>query len=169
MQHRYAPNTFRAEVAAWRTVIYLNLVRSVNFIFDRLSIVELHNSDPTFNLLKTRLLPLRKVEQILCSKLCGSPGHDQRMYRPDRASEVRVKSGSGWKALLNMKQPPSPHLLMSGELCDAQELIFQCREDIIKLWKCPSVQESLNEMGIVLQEQPGLCGSCSPSTRCNID
>jgi hypothetical protein len=64
------------------------------------------------------------VEQILKNKLCGSPGEEQPKYRHYRASEVRVRSGSGWKGLVGVKKNlPARSSGFGDELGTARKVI----------------------------------------------
>jgi hypothetical protein len=158
MQLRYAPKAFQAEAKVWRAVIYLNLVRSVNFIVANLSDAEEFDAKDWFLLLKTRLGPLREVEKILSEMLCGVPDENKCDMPPrrDRASEVRVKSGSGWKRLLGIQRPASAHSSETDELTSTRSVICGCRDDIVRLWENPLVQSSLRNMGVELEQQSGL-------------
>jgi len=84
----FAPKSFYAEVEAWKAVIHLNLVRSVNFILDLLedprSPSTEHRRSPSatasrerssndLRFLKMRLAPLRQVEQMLSRRLFEVP------------------------------------------------------------------------------------------------
>lgn len=155
-----------------RAVIYLNLVRSVNFVLDLLahsssqrpirpsssSSIQAPPIEPTDDLrrIKMRLAPLRHVEQILSRRL--SPENYQtegrRRYRRDRASEVSVRSGSAWKALL---KPRPPTANGQDDLQDAQRVIEACKDDMLSLWRDSTLQNGLKERDIQLEEQSGLC------------
>ncbi|KZT28152.1 G-alpha-domain-containing protein [Neolentinus lepideus HHB14362 ss-1] len=187
-QLHFTPKAFKAESGAWRAVIHLNLVRSVNFILDLLS------PNPQFNIptspassvivtrfdglgisqaadtqpasfsgpiieptdelkrLRMRLSPLKRVEEMLSKRISADDPQPSRKGL-NSASEVSVRSGSGWKALARLShrtRPQSPN-----ELEDAGRVIEACRDDITELWADPLVQKGLAGNEIVLQEQSG--------------
>lgn len=93
-QLHYTPNAFRAERLLWRSIVQLNVVRSILTVLDTLSEAQAeslqtfhsHNGtaedsseDPLlfsdeFEILKARLDPLRGVEEILIAKLGDEEG-----------------------------------------------------------------------------------------------
>ncbi|TFK49487.1 G-alpha-domain-containing protein [Heliocybe sulcata] len=186
-QLSFTPKAFKAESGAWRAVIHLNLVRSVNFILDLLSanpqfaissspasvivtgfdVLGISQSpdsqpgtltgpiiEPTDELrrLKMRLSPLKRVEEMLSKRISADDPHVSRKGL-NSASEVSVRSGSGWKALARLShrtRPQSP-----DELEDAGRVIEACRDDITELWADPVVQKGLSSNDIALQEQSG--------------
>ncbi|KAF9226236.1 G-alpha-domain-containing protein [Gyrodon lividus] len=89
-QRLYTPSAFREERILWRSVIQLNIVRSVRTIIDALSTVRLplldsggEDSDDAsphipheLDLLKMRLTPLRHIEALLIAKLIP-PSEDE--------------------------------------------------------------------------------------------
>ncbi|KIJ63047.1 hypothetical protein HYDPIDRAFT_93086 [Hydnomerulius pinastri MD-312] len=89
-QRLYTPSAFREERILWRSVIQLNIVRSVRTIIDALSSIRLppidsggedsDDSSPSIpqelDLLKMRLTPLRHIEALLIAKLIP-PGEDE--------------------------------------------------------------------------------------------
>lgn len=82
-QRLYTPSAFREERILWRSVIQLNVVRSVRTIMDALSNIRLapidsggdDSDDDTphipheIDLLRMRLTPLRHIEALLIAKL----------------------------------------------------------------------------------------------------
>ncbi|KAF9231558.1 guanine nucleotide binding protein, alpha subunit [Melanogaster broomeanus] len=89
-QRLYTPTAFREERILWRSVIQLNIVRSVRTIMDALSSVRLpfvdsggEDSDDAaphipheLDLLKMRLTPLRHIEALLIARLVP-PNEDE--------------------------------------------------------------------------------------------
>ncbi|KAJ7690671.1 guanine nucleotide-binding protein alpha-4 subunit [Mycena rosella] len=82
-----SPKAFRAELASWRAVVHLNVVRSIRLIISALAEAEAFAASgappvpdeepypalsPELLTLKMRLLPLQQVEEALLGKL--SPG-----------------------------------------------------------------------------------------------
>jgi guanine nucleotide-binding protein subunit alpha len=159
-------------VGAWKAVIYLNLVRSVNFVLDLLqdddpsttSSSRVHrlvpgDDDSSNNLphLRIRLAPLREVEQILTRHFCPLEiGNDAfGRYREDRASEVSVRGLSGWKTLLKHRRN-SQIPAISNDLDSSQRVIEACKEDMTSLWENPVIQAGLQKHDVQLQDQSGL-------------
>ncbi|GBE87528.1 G-protein alpha subunit [Sparassis crispa] len=167
-QLHFAPKAFQAETEAWRAVIHLNLVRSVNFILDLLRGGTSSGSNrfsPPASLddlrpLRMRLSPLRQVEIILVKRLSvdntsrdAAGIDDSTPWYYGRASEVSIRSGSGWKALLcRHRQQLNSH---ADELVSARQVLDACRDDIVTLWSNPTVHAGLRGEGVCLQEQSG--------------
>ncbi|KAA1473061.1 G-alpha-domain-containing protein [Dentipellis sp. KUC8613] len=123
-QLQFTPTAFKAEVAAWRVVIDLNLVRSVTYILnilvepsaspsspsqyaphsdDEERLTPLEEVSPELRRLRISLSPLRGVEEVLRRFLSaeehGGGGGGSVPHLKDRAFEVSVRSGSKWKSL----------------------------------------------------------------------
>ncbi|KAH9897013.1 G-alpha-domain-containing protein [Cubamyces lactineus] len=127
-QIHFAPNALRAESDAWRAVIHLNLIRSVNFLLDILTRPPSNNytgdSSPTASSFSNRisatpqpnsdlrrfkltLSPLRQVEMILAKYLSArdAPNADSgRAASPTgsfqaTAADVTIRGGHSWRAL----------------------------------------------------------------------
>ena len=77
---------------------------------------------------------------------------DKSQYQHDRASEVRVRGGSGWKTLLNNNK----HQHVLDELEDSRRVIEACKDDMIALWENSTAQQGLKKQNIQLQDQAGL-------------
>ncbi|KAH9938925.1 G-alpha-domain-containing protein [Amylocystis lapponica] len=168
-QLNFAPAAFHAETEAWRAVIHLNLVHSVIFILDLLQGGTSHGepdpktSDPKddHRLLRMRLTPLRQVEMILekCLEVSSydrSPSTDSdSSWDTGKASEISVRGGSGWKALVQSRKERHTRFSGQHELDNARQILEACRDDMVSLWEDPSIQEILREHGVALQEQPG--------------
>ncbi|KAK7683158.1 hypothetical protein QCA50_013831 [Cerrena zonata] len=180
-QLKYAPRALQSESQAWRAVIQLNLVRTVNFILDviagsKITFEDRENaatySSPlpsegsskgkgadTLGSLGTRLAPLRRVEGILASTLLAdeplSRGSTDGISPKNktRASEVSIRGGSGWKALVKRKDA-SPGSA-PDDLDNARQLLATCKDDIVALWSNAQVQQNLREQDISLREQSG--------------
>ena len=144
----FCPTSFYAEAEAWRAVIHLNLVRHVNHI---LEVISTSNGvqgkalpDKDHRMLQMRLSPLKQVELILTRALsaetggsaASSPTSEKPTWRPDRATEVSVRGGSGWKALMRKRRGSvvrSPTI--PDEVEDARRILDACKDDIVALWK----------------------------------
>ncbi len=205
-QHYYTPKAFQAEAEAWKAVVHLNLVRSVNFVLDVISgttsdithgihspstyvsTSAAHRSSQTnwstgdsevIRTLRMRLSPLRQVEVILVKKLSAADSYrSPSLHAPildeatpwyyGRASEVTVRGGTAWKALLKRRRNPRGHDTSPDELDKARQILNACKEDIAALWLDEEVQEGLRSEGIFLQDQSGLFVIFTCSFTCDI-
>jgi guanine nucleotide-binding protein alpha-1 subunit len=118
-QRLYTPSAFREERALWRSVIYLNLARSVRIILDTITHVlrgrasrvdsggDDIDSDPDngdqlgpldgLRALVARLEPVRRVEAALAARLVPSDEEEPTHLGVD---ELFVRPGAGWKGLV---------------------------------------------------------------------
>lgn len=176
-QRIYTPNAFREERHQWRSVIQLNLVRSIRIILDAIQDVRRHELQPTsddeyddyydpdqlvglpehLEEISMRLLPLRHIESLLIAKLVppnedeavhlGNSNHDPYSYRQH---EIFVRPTNTWK---KCSRPPS---LDEVEFHDESQLVIhECRRDIVALWNDRTVREILKKRKIRLEELPG--------------
>jgi len=104
--------------------------------------------------------PLREVEASLTRGISGPSSSpvipDAPTYNPAKASEVAIRSSSGWKSLL-MGRRKAEGGSSAGKSDDVnRRILAACAEDITNLWKDPVVQSALRSREISLQEQPGL-------------
>ncbi|KAJ7236174.1 guanine nucleotide binding protein, alpha subunit [Mycena rebaudengoi] len=167
----FAPKAFQAEAEAWRPVIHLNLVRSVNFIMGLLEIrhPSTYNnsngqlSSPESSMsgelrrLSISLAPLRQVEESLSNRIAGSrPPDEASEYNPAKASEISLRSGSGWTAFLRFRRGSSSNDQYDklGEMQN-RRILAACASDIMAMWSSREVQQGLNDREITLQEQSG--------------
>ena len=143
---------------SWRTVIHLNLVRSVNTILDALE----HASEAAVrvNLLRMRLSPLRRVQRDLETHLGLAEGEEVHpasetgIFR--RPAEVCVRSRSGWSAALgrSKQRVKSPGRRSLAD--EALEVILLSRDDIAALWGDDDVRAALEVRDVRLEDQSGL-------------
>lgn len=176
-QLRFAPKTFQAEAELWRPIIHLNLVRSVNFILDLLSSDRPTSSPPStspsseldnLRRIQFSLRPLKQVEDSLTHRISGSlflpvvSGDELKefpRYHPAKASEVSVRSGSGWMGFMKLRRPAdsSPGRSAHDKMEDEQDrrILEACVDDIQTLWRAREVQCRLAEREISLVHQPG--------------
>ncbi|KAK7047866.1 hypothetical protein VNI00_006194 [Paramarasmius palmivorus] len=134
--------------------------------------------------LKMRLLPLKHIEALLIAKLVppnedeatqlAGPSHSARQAAQPplayRIHEVFVRPGAGWKgALSKARHIPSASLggdekagrpVSAGTTGletpdEAQEVLHQCRRDMIALWHDEAVRTILARRKIRLEEFPG--------------
>jgi hypothetical protein len=173
----------------WRSVIQLNLVRSIRTILDAV-VGALHaraarvdsgdESDGSEDLgplddvraLAARLAPVRTVEAALIAQLVPRDEDEPTRLRAD---EVFVRSGTSWKGQLAASRswkgkaasrPGSPGGASSTLAAPADEeltaTIHACRLDMLALWNHSSTREILRRRRIRLDESPGLCVPCTP-------
>ncbi|KAI0072105.1 G-alpha-domain-containing protein [Panus rudis PR-1116 ss-1] len=123
--------------------------------------------------LKLRLLPLLQVEEVLIKKLTppGSPEFEATHLAPltnlpgpwvkTKNKEVAVNSQFAWKVMFSKVLPTSRDSFDSADLVnwddpdDPGRVIFACSEDMIKLWKDPTIQLLLRQQKVRLEDQPG--------------
>ncbi|KAF9480954.1 G-alpha-domain-containing protein [Pholiota conissans] len=186
-QLHFAPKSFEREAEIWRPVIHLNLVRSVNFIVNFLlsqtSSVRESASSPRrrssggplssdLRRLCVRLGPLRQVEETLLRTLSGRSTFtsfdersavNQQTYNPAKATEVSLRSGTGWRQGFSLSSSKSDDSsgsssrsdTMVGEDGQSRRILAALGDEIATLWKDPYVQKALQAAEIGLQEQPG--------------
>ncbi|KAJ7057833.1 guanine nucleotide binding protein, alpha subunit [Mycena amicta] len=168
LQLYFAPKAFQAEAEAWRPVIHLNLVRSVNFILGLLELRHTQESGPDSALsgplrrLSFSLAPLRQVEESLSNRIAGSRSIEEQpeaeRYNPAKASEISVRSGSGWTAFLRFRRGSVDNGKTANEKSEEMQvrrILSACAEDIAALWASEEVQQGLQDRDITLQEQSG--------------
>jgi guanine nucleotide-binding protein subunit alpha len=145
---------------SWRTVIHLNLVRSVNRILDVLGGVPETETVSRVNLLRMRLSPLRRVQRDLETHLGLAEGDevhaaaDTGIFR--RPAEVCLRSQSGWAAALGLARQKTRHQGRRSLAEEALEVILVSRDDIAALWGDDDVRTSLEVRGLRLEDQSGL-------------
>jgi len=145
---------------SWRTVIHLNLVRSVNRILDVLESVPETETVSRVNLLRMRLSPLRRVQRDLEMHLGLAEGEevhavaDTGIFR--LPAEVCLRSQSGWAAPLGLARQKTRHLGRRSLAEEALEVILMSRDDIAALWGDDDVRTALEVRGLRLEDQSGL-------------
>ncbi|KAH9916664.1 G-protein alpha subunit [Fomitopsis serialis] len=183
-QLAFSPQHFRSERAAWRTIIQLNLIRSIKRLLEVLQ-QELDESTQPLRTgapdkgkgkaatvrfstspltdqhrrMRMRLSPLLPIEEQLTRRLLPDAN--------DRLQDVCVRAGSGWKGLLagiqqdggadgqaRAKEPRRPSTA-EGRRDDPTAVLAACRDDIIALWEDPVVRAVLKRRGVRLQDMPG--------------
>ncbi|KAI6131403.1 guanine nucleotide binding protein, alpha subunit [Pisolithus croceorrhizus] len=166
---QYAAEKWAQERTSWRTVIQLNLVRSVNAILDavkdpdaddgsRISFTERHQ------LLAIRLSPLRRVEEDL-KRLLGAaakpvevvePSSSIRTISPRPSAEFFVRSWE-WRSFVqasqNGNESAHPRTRHEGaNSTDVSEIIARCSEDIRELWEDDIIQDMVKRRGLRLED-----------------
>jgi len=182
-QRLYTPTAFREERHLWRSVIQLNIVRSILIIIDTISDVHRNavlsedesDGDDESPLsdelvaLKERLKPLRHIENILVAKLVP-PNEAEATHlgnRPDiissshnrKGQEIFVRPGIGWHSALlrgaRSSRPASAGTTGLETPDDTQCVLDSFRTDMITLWRNPTVRAILQRRKVRLEEFPG--------------
>ncbi|KAI0074990.1 G-alpha-domain-containing protein [Panus rudis PR-1116 ss-1] len=183
-QRIYTPSAFREERILWRSVIQLNLVRSIRIILDAIQDVRRHELIPTsddefddeypnervglpphLETLCMRLLPLRHVESLLIAKLVP-PNEDEATHLGNmsitrdphlyRQQEIFVRPGVSWKGAMKRNGRPNSLGTTGQETQDeSQAIIHGCRNEMMALWHDPTVKDVLKKRKIRLEESPG--------------
>ncbi|KAG8216290.1 guanine nucleotide binding protein, alpha subunit [Butyriboletus roseoflavus] len=167
---RFARDKWVQERASWRTVLQLNLVRSVNTILEALQ--EAFDNDDEedalpftdkHHLLRLRLRPLRGVESDL-KRLLGVRTEDtlecsqtSPRLSPRTSSEFYVRSHN-WRSFLQASRlgdsessrKPIKHDGVSTQ--DITEVIASCKNDIVALWTDRVVREVLQRYKVRLED-----------------
>jgi hypothetical protein len=159
-QMLYARQGWEAERLSWRTVVHLNLVRSVNRILHALENAPETETASRVNLLRMRLSPLRRVQRDLETHL-GLAGGDEVHAAADsgvfrRPTEVSLRSQYGWAAALGFARQKINHQGKRSLAEDALEVILMSRDDIAALWGDDDVRAALEVRGLRLEDQSGL-------------
>ena len=156
----HARQAWEAERMSWRTVIHLNLVRSVNRILDALENAPETETASRVNLLRMRLSPLRRVQRDLELHLGLAEGYemyaatDSGIFR--RPAEVCLHSQSGWAAALGLARQKTRHQGRRSLAEEALEVILMSRDDIAALWGDDDVRAALEVRGLRLEDKSGL-------------
>ncbi len=117
------------------------------------------------------LRPLKEVEDSLTKRISGSmllpviadsELGDMGRYHPEKASEVQIRSGTGWKNFIRLRRQAnnvSPERAAKEEDESNRRILQACADDIATLWSDKEVQATLADRAISLKHQPGLCVS----------
>jgi len=153
-----APNNFRSEAKAWKTIIHLNLISSIKIMLDALQ-DEWHttaNSDKSTPLtdvhrrISMGLSPLLTIANTMNKKIDA--------YNPDLSNDVCVRPGSAWKTMLgitNSQRPSRPGSPDGKRSDEVASVLNVCQDDIIALWEDPVVKAMLKAHNVRLEESPG--------------
>ncbi|KAG6370874.1 guanine nucleotide binding protein, alpha subunit [Boletus reticuloceps] len=173
---RFARDKWVQERASWRTVLQLNLVRSVNVVLQALQDAfdnDEEEEDPLpftdrHQLLRLRLLPLRGVESDL-KRLLGVKAEDLLENSPQTSPKLSPRTSTefyvrsrNWRSFLQASQindsessrRPIKHDGVSSQ--DATEVISSCKNDIIALWTDRVVREMLQRYRVRLEDSASL-------------
>ncbi len=156
----HARQGWDAERMSWRTVIHLNLVRSVNRILDALENGPETVTSSRMNLLRMRLSPLRRVQRDLETHLGLARGDEVHAAADSgvcrRSTEVSLCSRHGWAAALGLAGQKINHRGKRSPAEDALEVILMSRDDIATLWGDDDVRAALEVRGLRPEDQSGL-------------
>ncbi|KAG8835666.1 hypothetical protein FRC17_001855 [Serendipita sp. 399] len=154
----FAPQSLREEAYAWRTIIHLNLLKSMQLIMDTLNQANRENaphfSDDLRRLLM-KLSPLKQAEESLKMRISVPQEEgDSQLVLAD-SSEFSVRSASGWKQAFNK---------MRGVAASREDVRFDngpasimeaCAEDMIAIWSSDASRQILRQRRIRLEESSG--------------
>ncbi|THH29934.1 hypothetical protein EUX98_g4248 [Antrodiella citrinella] len=152
----YAPLAFRAEAEAWRAVIYLNLVHSINILLEVVEIANIRTSR-AIRQLQIRLSPLKHVLATLTQSLSSdsvrarqsADNPDIDVWRARRASGISLHS-SAWRSLAKVSEPGN---VSQYEVDNARNIIVACHDDILALWANEDVHKCLQDQRVALDGQ----------------
>lgn len=116
-----------------------------------------------------RLTPLLQIEDILIRRLTPAGSGEYEATQFPSASkprnlirEVAVNSAMPWKDAFN-KLPPAAKADTDSELAfdwddpnDPGRVLYECAEDMKKLWNHRTIQELLDKQNLRLEEMAGL-------------
>ncbi|KAI9457117.1 G-alpha-domain-containing protein [Lactarius psammicola] len=156
-QMSYARKAWEEERMSWRTVIHLNLVRSVNTILNALE--HAPETAVRVNLLRMRLSPLRRVQRDLETHLGLAEGEEVHPASEAgilrRPAEVCVRSRSGWAAALGRAKQRAKSPGRRSPADEALEVILMSRDDIAALWGDDGVRAALEVRDVRLEDKSG--------------
>lgn len=168
------------ERAAWKAVVQLNLVRSINIILTVLSeeLVNKESKVPLTNkhqLLKLRLAPLRHAESGLRRRLGASSSEEFDFCGPSfdspfpkvsinsessgalptyQTKEFYVRDHKAWKSSNGSGDQKIP--FRSQDSQEVSSVISSCKNDMKSLWEDEIVHLLMKDRGINPREFPGL-------------
>ncbi|CCM05237.1 uncharacterized protein FIBRA_07447 [Fibroporia radiculosa] len=168
-QLAFSPAHFRNERAAWKTIVQLNLIRSIKRLLEILQdewdqsvrpsrpdkgkgvagrsppgpTVRFSTSPltDTHRRIRMRLSPLISIEEELTKRLLPEAN--------EKVRDVCVRAGSGWKGVLtsvssnHIERRPGTAEGRSKD--DPTAVLAACRDDIVTLWEDPVVREVLKK------------------------
>ncbi|KAF9226022.1 G-alpha-domain-containing protein [Gyrodon lividus] len=165
---RFARDKWVQERASWRTVIQLNLVRSVNTILEIIQ-REIDDEDEEdavpfadkHHLLRLRLRPLRGVENDLKrllganpDEIQGSPHEVSPRVSPRTSSEFFVRSWNWRDYLQASRNGDSARRSIRHDVSshDVTGVIAGCKDDIKVLWEDSVIREMLSRRRVRLED-----------------
>ncbi|KAF8633887.1 hypothetical protein AX15_001192 [Amanita polypyramis BW_CC] len=179
-QLMYEPKAFYAELASWRAIIQLNIVRSIRLILDAIDHAKTFDAgfsplSPELLRLRLRLLPLLQVEQALLRRLRLAGAGEclldtAQLSHTDRGraflKEIGINAAVRWKEKLSFAKSNSNSSggragLDVGDVVnwndpnDPGTVLHACSEDMTRLWNDPVVRELLARQSLRLEEVAG--------------
>ncbi|KAG8861009.1 hypothetical protein FRB91_011638 [Serendipita sp. 411] len=154
----FAPQSLRQEAYAWRTVIHLNLLRSMQLIMDTLNLANRENA-PHFTddlrRLLIKLSPLKQAEELLRMRISVPQEEGDPDLVLSESSEFSVRSASGWKQAFNKMRGVAP-AREDIRFDDGPASIMEaCAEDMIAMWSNDASKQILRQRRIRLEESSG--------------
>ncbi|CAE6449793.1 unnamed protein product [Rhizoctonia solani] len=179
----HSTETFAAERQSWKSIIYLNIIRSIWKVIEIVSArfnLTSPTDDDSQNLarLRLRLMPLQSVELSIVRSL-SSPREVVRTRSKGRGGEkgsesemdkeyddVLVHPDSIWQRLrqrcahaTDMAKPNTSLAAQSEEVTvntdDPSRTLQACAADIKQLWRCSVVRECLKQAGLFIEDLSG--------------
>ncbi|KAF8581891.1 G-alpha-domain-containing protein [Ramaria rubella] len=172
-QMMWASQSWKEERASWRSVVFLNIVKStfniLSVLSDALTSTDClspngfsqENLDALFE-------DLTAAETILKRRLSignGEPGDYRSGPIGGAGSELFVPCNVSWKSRFSMRMRKSnigarPSIEINGdgylpEKDEATDILTSRKSDIQTLWTSPMAQELLSRRGVRLEELPG--------------
>ncbi|KIP04653.1 hypothetical protein PHLGIDRAFT_109311 [Phlebiopsis gigantea 11061_1 CR5-6] len=182
-QLAFSPAHFRNERLAWRTIIQLNLIRSLKTLLEIMQdemaspteapppppqpITQPQSAAPLTDVhrgARKRLLPLLLIEAELTRKLfpelaasASPPGSAAPSPVPGMpgVKEVCVRAGNGWKEVLAALQKEKRGKGATSPTEELTAVLDACREDIVSMWEDQAVKGMLRRRNVRLQDMPG--------------
>lgn len=168
---------FRAELPSWRTVVQLNVVRSVRMIVDTITMA--HQAGEGFPplgpeqlKLKMKLTPLLRIEDVLIEKLAPNSEHRIKGESPDPVfndasnapeapavpirTELTLNSRFTWKTAFKKWAKGGVEEIDFDDPMDPGRVLFACKDDMISLWADPVVRQILEIAKVRPRDQGGL-------------
>ncbi|KAJ1304306.1 hypothetical protein OPQ81_005466 [Rhizoctonia solani] len=178
----HSPETFIVERQSWKSIVYLNIVRSISKVIDVVSshfslTNPTHDDSQNFARLRLRLMPLRSVEATIIRSL-SSPKEITRT-RSNEYSNEKGSPGSGmdkddvivhpesiWQRLRQkcmhttgmIKAETSPAAEYEGVVVNTDDpamTLEACVADMKQLWSSSIVHQCLKQTGLFMEEISG--------------
>jgi guanine nucleotide-binding protein subunit alpha len=155
----YARQTWNKELTSWRTVVHLNLIRSVNAILDTLEGAP--ETASQMDLLRERLAPLRRAQHDLELSLKSKEGREEVQAATDAENHqlpaaFDAQSCSRRVAAVGLASQRTRSPGRRSLADEALETILNSHNDIATLWKNDAVRAALEARGLRLEEQSAL-------------
>ncbi|CAE6431205.1 unnamed protein product [Rhizoctonia solani] len=178
----HSSETFVVERQSWKSIVYLNVVRSILKVIDVVA-SHLNLMNPTsdesqmFARLRLRLMPLRSVEASIVkwlssptgvARACSNGRHNEKglfaLGMGKEHDDVVVHPESLWQRLRQrcaqtvIKAGASPHVeyeAMVEPKDDPAMTLEACAADMQQLWSCSVVHQCLKQAGLFIEEISG--------------